>query len=719
MRAAVNSWIIDVSGKWETAADWSLGVVPTNTQSAIFITNGVAMFDLGKSVTIDATTVSSAPGSLNIQNLTVSAPGFPNYLIVTNATFTPLQVTSLTIGAQGVVEIANSELVMKPGSASLIDDGSLTVGGPLGSSFSTTNAVSVIVGNAGSGQLAITTGSSLMSSNVIVGNQSGSEGALTVSGGQFTIEGGTNNLTLGYSGGANGALSLSGGSLTLNANDGTATFTVGLNGAGQCTVSGGTLSVSGAYASYVVVGQNPGSQGTLTIDGGQLQLNDGTITMSPPAGGSGQMIVSTGAASGIGSLVVGPGGTLTVAGGSVNISPTVIVAETGTIWVTGGQLIDSWCGESCPNNAMYISGLLSVSNGTLQAFYIDLTGGTLELSGGSIDLANPVSATVFDNLGAVWINGGQLIMTNGEMDIWSGGAMTISNGLVLAQAIDLGNGNGPGTLTVSGGQLVATNAAVNIGNTGIGRMTLSSGTFLVGNLVVGLNSGGQGSLAVPSGNWTVQSSLVVGNCGGDASGTVTIEGGSLYVTNSTHTAVLKLSSGQINLNSGTLQVDTLIITNSCALFYHNGGTLIVSNLVLAPNLSATGDGIPNSWKQQYGLDPLSTNGVNNANADPDGDGFSNLQEYLAGTNPLKSGSALRIISLLPQGNNLQITWTTAGGKTNAVQATNGAAGGGYATNFTDLATFIIGGSGDQTNAYIDPGGATNRPTRFYRVRLVQ
>ena len=40
------------------------------------------------------------------------------------------------------------------------------------------------------------------------------------------------------------------------------------------------------------------------------------------------------------------------------------------------------------------------------------------------------------------------------------------------------------------------------------------------------------------------------------------------------------------------------------------------------------DGLPDGWEWKYGMDPLSSNGADGATADPDGDGMSNLQEYL-------------------------------------------------------------------------------------------
>jgi len=84
-------------------------------------------------------------------------------------------------------------------------------------------------------------------------------------------------------------------------------------------------------------------------------------------------------------------------------------------------------------------------------------------------------------------------------------------------------------------------------------------------------------------------------------------------------------------------------------------------------------------------------------------------------------TALRITAITAQGNDIHITWLTTGGTTNTVQVTSGAANGSYATNgFMDIvgSQTIVSGSGDTSTNYVDVGGATNTPSRYYRVRLV-
>ena len=55
-----------------------------------------------------------------------------------------------------------------------------------------------------------------------------------------------------------------------------------------------------------------------------------------------------------------------------------------------------------------------------------------------------------------------------------------------------------------------------------------------------------------------------------------------------------------------------------------------------------GDGIPNWWEIKFGLSFTSSSGQNGANGDPDGDGYTNLEEWLADTDPRNSESFPRV-----------------------------------------------------------------------------
>ena len=105
-----------------------------------------------------------------------------------------------------------------------------------------------------------------------------------------------------------------------------------------------------------------------------------------------------------------------------------------------------------------------------------------------------------------------------------------------------------------------------------------------------------------------------------------------------------------------------------------------------------------------------------AAADPDGDGMSNTNEFLVGTDPTNSTSAFRITSIASTENDVLVTWTMGSGKTNALQATTGDVTGGFTNNFADL--FIATNTVGTTTNYLDVGAVTNVPARFYRVRLV-
>jgi len=138
----------------------------------------------------------------------------------------------------------------------------------------------------------------------------------------------------------------------------------------------------------------------------------------------------------------------------------------------------------------------------------------------------------------------------------------------------------------------------------------------------------------------------------------------------------------------------------------------------AVTLMVRGPDLYTWWAQQYF-------GCTNCpqalpDSDPLGKGISNTNQFLLGLNPTNPASLFQIISMVQNTTDVVIVWKTAGVHTNAVQATSGDTSGGYNTNgFADISSpVIIGVSGDTTTNYTDAGGATNAPSRFYRVRLV-
>ena len=146
-----------------------------------------------------------------------------------------------------------------------------------------------------------------------------------------------------------------------------------------------------------------------------------------------------------------------------------------------------------------------------------------------------------------------------------------------------------------------------------------------------------------------------------------------------------------------------------------GGRFTYRLLSAGQNGDSVGDGISDLWRQAYfGGNGATTNNQSCATCDPDGDGMSNLQEFLTGTNPTNTASAFRVISVSRSGTDIRVTWMTGAGKTNILQAAPNV-GGSYSNVSPNM---VVTGNGDSITNYLDVGGATNIPGRYYRVRLV-
>ncbi len=153
---------------------------------------------------------------------------------------------------------------------------------------------------------------------------------------------------------------------------------------------------------------------------------------------------------------------------------------------------------------------------------------------------------------------------------------------------------------------------------------------------------------------------------------------------------------------------------------HTGGAPFITNAFNVGLLSFHNRPILSgpfaAWLQRYFTpDQLNDPSITGPTADPDGDGFSNEQEFLTGTDPTDSASLFGITAITQLSTNILITWQTGPGKTNALERSSGTAGS-YSNNFA--AIFTVTNTVGTTTNYLDIGVATNSPARYYRVRLV-
>lgn len=118
-----------------------------------------------------------------------------------------------------------------------------------------------------------------------------------------------------------------------------------------------------------------------------------------------------------------------------------------------------------------------------------------------------------------------------------------------------------------------------------------------------------------------------------------------------------------------------------------------------------GDGMPDSWEEQYSLDPGS---ANDAALDADGDGLTNLGEFQAGTSPRSRTSALRL-QAVDEGNGLRLSFDGVAGKRYRVEKS----GSLLPQDWSNLQEVTASVSGPVTVNDPVPGNA-----RFYRVQLV-
>ena len=288
------------------------------------------------------------------------------------------------------------------------------------------------------------------------------------------------------------------------------------------------------------------------------------------------------------------------------------------------------------------------------------------------------------------------VAKSGSGTLTLSGANTYSNGTTLLAGTLLYNGTvRNGAITVSGGTLggtgtlsvpvtVQSGATFSPGNP-VGTLTISNNLIVNAGATLAYALGTNSDRATVIGNLTVAGTLNVTDAGGFGPGDYTL----LTYTGTLSNAGLTNSALPSGLTGS-------IVTNGLSLVLH----------VNSPPLSPFA-----TWQLQYfgSTNCATCDGV----ADFDGDGQSNTNEFLAGTNPTNSASAFQITGILPAGSDVVVTWRGKSGSTGALQSVDNS----YSTNFNDISGGIVVPGAGVTN-YADAGAITNLGTRFYRVRLV-
>ncbi|MBI4327827.1 MAG: immunoglobulin domain-containing protein, partial [Chloroflexi bacterium] len=104
-----------------------------------------------------------------------------------------------------------------------------------------------------------------------------------------------------------------------------------------------------------------------------------------------------------------------------------------------------------------------------------------------------------------------------------------------------------------------------------------------------------------------------------------------------------------------------------------------------------------------------TLGTTDGALDSDGDGYSDLQEFIAGTDPLNPASALRITAIQESGADVQLDFDAVSGKKYRVESKDSLSD----LTWTEIDEFTSNITGTQT---FEELGAVTGPTKFYRIK---
>ena len=634
------AWNVDANGNWSVAADWTPGGGPPTTaaDTATFPSTAITA---PRTVTVDQTTF--AVGSLTFSgsigyslagdSLTLGSTSLAQHIILSGSAN---QLVSCPL-------LLSSNIVINQGS-----EGTLTLSGGISGPFGIT------INESGLVILALNnntyTGMTTLAANSTL--QAAAANAFSASSSSYSVNGtldlNNNNNSIQDLSGTGTVTTGTGAGGTLTVTNAASTFSGTISGNGGLTITGGSQTLSGTNT---YTGTTNISAGTLLLSGtGQLASNNAVVAsgifdihnISPATSttigdlsGNGQVFL------GNNTLILGTANSTTFSGvisdGTVGAGGSIQYQGTGTLTLSGnntytgtttintnGTIRAGIANALSPSSAFTVNGTLNLnglsntinslsgsgtvatgsggptftitnggifSGGITGTALLNLTGGTLQLSGTSLNtysgtttlsnsailLAGATSAfspnSAVSLLGSSELNlstfSNTIAALSGNsgtfVDIGTGAILTINNGGAYAGTIQ-----GTGALTLAGGTLTLSND-----NTYSGGTTINLGSTLA------ILNPGQISTTAPvvdNGTFDISAGAATTEIGTlSGSGSILLGSNGLIVnetTNSTYSGTIQGSLGSFQkLGTGTL---TLSGTSS-----YTGATTVSAGILQA------------------------------------------------------------------------------------------------------------------------------------------
>jgi T5SS/PEP-CTERM-associated repeat protein len=325
--------------------------------------------------------------------------------------------------------------------------------------------------------------------------------------------------------------------------------------------NGATVLSSNAFiGAFTSLGNN---NFALLTGAGTLWSNQNNFTIGDYGVGN-RLVVSDG-----GTVFTGGNGVLGVNSGANTNS--LVITGSGTRWLGGGVVSSLLVGSNGSFNQMTISTGAQVT---------DRDG----IVGSGVGVAGSNNTVLVTGAGSQWSNSSSLVVGSFS----SGNRLDIGNfGLVENQFGTIGT-----SLFASNNEVVVHDPGA-IWSNGYSLTIGESGNF---NRLTVTNGG-----TVFAGN-----QIVMGFFGSSFFNRILVDGGTLRATNATGTAFLDVRRGTNVLNSGTIDVDLLVVTNNepNGKFEFNGGTLITRGIMRSNDTDFVVNGIgatPATWDLRAGV----------------------------------------------------------------------------------------------------------------------